>query len=150
MTEPTLIRVTSPRAFMLADLQNFVIRALTTSPIIPDAHAALLELVEYIDKSVMGLFLVREGAEFTGMILMENCESALSPGSTVLHFYNAGSAAGRNLLIQAAIAFARSAGLHKIRGIDISHKPAAFARLFRSAGPATELGCYFEFALPEG
>ena len=135
---------------MLSDLQNFVLKAFATSPIIEDAHAALLELVEYIEQPIMGLFLTREGTEFTGLALLENCPSALSPGCLVLHFYNAGSAAARKLLIQAVIDFARSGGYDKIRGCDINHKPEAFARLFRSAGPAVELGQFFEFQLPKG
>lgn len=150
MTEPTLHRITSPRAFMLADIHNFIIKALVSSPIIPDAQAAVMELVEYIDRPIMGLFLVREGLKWTGLLLAENNQSALSPGCTILHFYNEGGAESRKLLIQVATAFAGSGGFTKIRGVDISHSPAAFARLFKAAGPAVELGQLFEFQLPEG
>jgi hypothetical protein len=135
MSEPTLFRVTSPRAFMLADLQQFVIKALTTAPTMPDAHAALLELVEYIDQPAIGLFLVRRDDKFVGLALVENNFSALSPDS-------------RKLLIQTVMAFSQAGGLNKIRGFDINNRPAAFARLFRAAGPARELARIYEFEGP--
>lgn len=148
MSDPILFRVTSPRAFMLADLQSFVIKALASAPTMPDAHAALLELVEYIDQPAIGLFLVRQDDKFVGLALVENNFSALSPGCHVLHFYNVGGAASRKLLIQAVIAFSQAGGLNKIRGFDINNRPAAFARLFRAAGPARELARIYEFEGP--
>lgn len=148
MIEPVLFRVTSPRAFMLADLHQFVLKALSTSPIIADPQAAVLELVEYIDQPAIGLFLVRDGVKFTGLALCENNFSALSPGTHVLHFYNEKDTASRKLLIQAVIAFSRAGGLNKIRGFDINNQPEAFARLFRAAGPARELARIYEFEGP--
>lgn len=148
MSECTLIHITSPRVFMIADLHNFIVKALATSPMIPDAQAAVLELIEYIDKSVIGLFVVAQDQKFVGLMLAENSHSALSPGCSVLHFYNEGGADSRKLLIQSAMAYARSGGFDKIRGFDINQKPAAFARLFKAAGPSKVIGPLIEFDMP--
>jgi hypothetical protein len=133
---------------MLADLSAFVARALATSSIIPDAHAAIMELVDYIDQPAIGLLLTRKADKFTGLALCENNTSALSPGCHVLHFYSAGDAESRKLLIQGVMAFAQAGGMKKIRGFDINNQPEAFARLFRAAGPARELARIYEFEGP--
>jgi hypothetical protein len=145
MSDATLLRISNPRAFLVPDIQSFILKSLATSPIMPDAEAALLELVSYVELKLMGLFLVREDGKYTGMVLVENNPSALSPGCTVLHFYNEGGAAARKALIQAAIDFAKSGGFTKIRGIDINQRPGAFARLFRAAGPVKAIGGFYEF-----
>jgi hypothetical protein len=145
MSDATLLRISNPRAFLIPEIQGFILKSLATSPIMPDAEAALLELVNYIQLQIMGLFLVREGGKYTGLVIAENNPSALSPGCTVLHFYNEGSANTRKALIQAVIDFAEAGGFTKIRGIDINQRPEAFARLFRAAGPVKAIGGFYEF-----
>jgi hypothetical protein len=145
MSDATLLRISNPRAFLIPEIQNFILKSLATSPIMPDAGAALMELVNYIELSILGLFLIREDGKYVGMALAENNPSALSPGCTVLHFFNEGSGDARKALIQAVIDFARAAGFTKIRGIDINQRPGAFARLFSAAGPVKVIGGFYEF-----
>ena len=149
MNDPELLHITNPRAFLLHDFQSFMLKALSTSPLMPDAEAAILELATYLNTGgdLIGLFAVRERGLYTGMALAENNASALSPGCTVLHFYNAGSPEARKRLVQAVLAFAAAGGMSKIRGFDVNSKPRAFARLFQSDSGlvASPLGQIYEF-----
>lgn len=143
-----LLQVTTDRAFLIPQLQHFMLKALATSKLINDAEAALLEITDFIHTGLLGVFLtVDDKGEFAGMALAETNISALSPGCIVLHFYNCGEAESRNLLIRAVIDFAKDAGMTKIRGFDANNRPAAFARLFKAAGQAKSFGHGYEFDL---
>jgi hypothetical protein len=144
--ETTLLHITNPRSFLLTDVASFVLKALATSKIIPDAEAALMEIADYLYIQERGLFLTRDSSGFTGLLLVENSRSALSPGCLVLHFYNRpGKPESRKLLISALAAFAERGGQMKIRGFDQNQRPGAFARLFRVLGSAKPLGQGYEF-----
>lgn len=144
--ETTLLHITNPRAFLLTDLASFMLKALSTSKLMPDAEAALIELADYMHIHERGLFVTKDSSGYVGMLIAENNRSALSPGCFVLHFYNRpGKPESRKLLISAAVAFAERGGQTKIRGFDQSQRPDAFARLFRAVGPAIPLGQGCEF-----
>lgn len=147
MTDTTLLHIVNPRTFLIPDFQTFMLKALATSPLIPDAWAALLELSDVLHDPTLGLFAVMEGNQFVGMTIAHNNSSALSPGCGVLHFYNKGSAAARKALVEALIGFAKAGGHTKIWGVDINQSPEAFARLFKAIGPATSVGDMMGFEI---
>lgn len=145
-----LLNITDPNIFINPNMQYFMLRSLATSPLMPDADAALLEIVDLLHTGLLGVFVTCDDDwNLHGMALVENNPSALSPGCTVLHFVNDGNHESRKLLIQAIIEFARSGGYTKIRGFDVNHKPAAFARLFKACGRPSSLGEIFEFEREE-
>ncbi len=150
MTDTALLRIQNPRAFLMPDLNAFVLRALSSSTIIKAPAAALLELVDYVEHPGAGVYVVREGSEYVGLLLIEHSGSAFTPGCTVLHMHNAGSTEARKKLVDAAVAFARDHGASQLWGVDTNSKPGAFARLFKAAGPAVNRGCLFEFDTSEG
>lgn len=150
MTDTTLLRIQNPRAFLMPDLNAFVMKALSSSPLIEDADLALVELVDYVAYPQAGLYLVREGNQYVALALIEHTGSALTSGCTVLHFYNRGSHEARKALIDAIAGFARDRGTVKIWGIDINLRPKGFVKLFKALGPATARGHLYELDLSEG
>lgn len=142
-----LHRIQDPNLFLFEPLQELMLEALATSPMVSDANQAVLELADLVRDPRVGLFVtLDEGENLHGLLLCQLSRSALSPGCLVQHFYNRGSnAESRNLLIQGLIAFTQSAGLSKIWGLDINQSDPAFARLFKSVGKPTPRGTMFEF-----
>lgn len=127
-----------------------MLKALSSSPLIEAPEAALLELVDYVEHPGAGVYIVREGLAYVGLLLIEHSGSAFTPGCTVLHIHNEGSPEARKRLVDAAVAFARERGVSKIWGVDINRRPKGFARLFKAAGPAVNRGSLFEFDTSEG
>lgn len=150
MTETTLLRVQNPRAFLIPSFNAFLLKALSTSPLTEDPEAAMLELVDLAQHPAAGIFVVREGAEYTGFALCENNSSALSPGCMVLHFYAPNAPEARKALIEAVADFARSGQNSKIWGIDVNCRGKGFARMFKAVGSPTVRGQLFEFDVTEG
>lgn len=150
MAEITLLRIQNPRAFLVPDLNAFVLRALGTSPMVDDPAAALLELVDYVEDARAGVFVVRHGADYVGLALAECSGSAFAPGCNVLHFYNAGPPEARKRLVDAIAGFAREHGTLRIWGVDINQRPKGFVKLFEALGPATLRGHLYELDLSEG
>jgi hypothetical protein len=150
MTDTTLLRVLNPRAFLLPDLNAFILKALGSSPLTEDPQAALLELVDAIHHPGLGLFVVREGSQLKGLALCENNTSAMSPGCMVLHFYAPGAQEARKALLGAIADFARAGGNSKIWGIDVNCRGKGFARMFKALGAPTVRGQLFEFDVTDG
>lgn len=142
-----IIRVQNPRTLLIPGFAEFLVAALSTSPLIPDAEAAVLELVEFCQHPQLGLFVTYDDNGPIGMALAEHCTSAFCPGVNVLHFYNTGRAESRNLLIHGLKTFAADRGESKIRGFDINHRSEAFDRLFKAIGSQVELGRTVEYTV---
>ena len=148
-----LLHVLNPRAFLIPEFQDFLLRAFATDPFV-----WALEALVGLSKSVatnnphIALFVTTdENGQYVGMAIAANSLSALAPGCSVLHFYNKNSNhESRNLLIKAIIEFAKAHGNTKIRGVDTNNKPRAFVKLFETAiGPATAKGQVYEFKIEE-
>ena len=153
-----LLHILNPRTFIMPEFQNFVMKALATNPFIPDAQDAMIELSGQMLNPNIGLFVTVEGDKppgatdwYRGLVLVVNSTTPLSPGCMVLTFYNRDAGReSRNLLMGAIKAFANAHGHTKIRGMNISGQPDAFAKLFREVGSPTLRGHLFEFELSEG
>lgn len=145
-----LLHILNPRTFLLPDFQEFMLKALSTSPFI-FALDSYVWLAKQVLNPNIGLFVtVDERGRYHGMVIVGNSTIPLSPGCMALHFYNEGAdAQSRKLLIQVAVQFAKAHGCDKIRGSDTNGKPKAFARLFKEAGPVTPRGQIFEFDISE-
>jgi hypothetical protein len=145
-----LLRVLNPRAFLIPDLNAFLVTALASSPLTEDPESALLELVDLVQHPALGLFVVRESNKYVGFALCENNSSALSPGCMVLHFYSPNAPEARKSLLDAIADFARGGGHTKVWGFDVNCKARSFARMFKALGAPTVRGQIFEFDLTEG
>ncbi len=141
-----LLHIMNPQAFLLPDLQQFMMKALSTAAFL-SALDALLELSSAVLNPNIGLFIVMDEDRYVGMALAGNSTTALAPGCAVLHIYNkGGTRESLKLLTGALIEFAQAHGNTSIRGIDTNHKPRAFVKLFEEAlGPSTAKGQAFEF-----
>jgi hypothetical protein len=150
MTDTTLLRVLNPRAFLIPDLNAFVLKALSSSPLTEDPEAAMLELVDMVEHPALGLYVVREGAAYTGLALCQNNSSAMNPGCMVLHFYAPRAPEARKALLDAIADFARAGGNAKIWGIDVNCRGKGFARMFKALGAPAVRGQLFEFDVTSG
>lgn len=144
------IRIRNSIAFTLPDFKTFMLDVLGSNRMIKDPEIALNELAAMVHKDRLGLFVVKDGEQWTGAVIVQLSETAFNPACIVIHLYCKGAGAEtRAELVQAMYNFATEGGYNDIIAIDANNKPQAFAKLFSALGETSILGCVFRFDLRE-
>lgn len=146
-----ILRIRNNAALLIEDFRDFILKFFESDKLVEDPGAAMLELARLIHLDGLGLFVTRDGRQWTGAILCQHNQSAFSPGCTVIHLYcKDAEPETRRELIQALYTFAQEGGYSSIIAIDTDNKAEAFSQLFSAVGKPTVLGNMFHFDMDEG
>lgn len=134
--------VRNAAAYVLPDIREFVLRAFDSGSLV-GPEDAVVELATNAENQHLQVMMWREDGEWRGLAVVILPVSRLMPHASVLHFYNAGSAALRRAMVDKIVTVVREAGYGTIETLHLKGKDAAFERLWRSAGKVTRAGSYF-------
>ncbi|MFN4261961.1 MAG: hypothetical protein ACK4RK_21990 [Gemmataceae bacterium] len=145
MGEPGVIEgfhVRNAAAYVLPDIRRIVLRAFDSGSLV-DPEDAVVELAANADNPHLQAMLWREDGEWRGLAVVILPVSRLMPHASVLHFYNAGSAALRRAMVDKIVTVVRESGYDTIETLNLKGKDAAFQRLWQPAGKVMRAGSYF-------
>lgn len=143
------IRITSIEELKSPEIQQLLLKTMSSNKLVRDPVKASLELAMRIAHEDLGLFIAGEDDELTGCILVQRSRTELNPACIVLHLYVTGGERVRNALLGELLDYARDGGFTDIIAIDTNNKPNAFGKLFSVAGSPTKLGDVFHFDMNE-
>lgn len=142
-----VVRIRDAQAMLDPPLFNLFREALMSNPL-SDVRAGIPQVMNVIHLPHVGVLCARENGEWQSLALVELAKG-LTDGAIVLHFFNRGSSAARNVLIAGVLQFAKEGGAKRLFGIDMNGNLAAFRRVFRAGNPVKEHGALVEFDLTE-
>lgn len=149
MTE--IIRLRNANALHLPEIANLVREAFTSRRNVVPFERMTQKFYQSIEDDNHAIFLARRGQQFTwdGLAWLDLAAWKDDGIAVVLHFYATGGRDVREALVEALVTTAKAHGADRLFTWDANHKPAAFPRLFRSAGPAKEVMRAYEFDLSQ-
>lgn len=142
-----VVRLTNPAAFEQDEVQELFKSAFESNPL-ADFVKARAELATLPSDPMIGLFIGAEKGALLGLVIACLPRSTLTPVPSVYHFYNAGSAKLRELLLSTMVDFFLQAGYTRFWAINTTGRDdEAYMKLFRSAGEASRVGGFLEFKI---
>lgn len=142
-----IARVTQPGWFELERLRSFIVRALSTDPLVERPELACDELRKRVSDPTCGVYVGATEDELAALLIVDANKSEFSRAVVVVHVYNQGGTALLRDLFRAMEEFKNQHGLARVHGIDINQRPRAYCRLFRlGAWRPKPVGTFYQFS----
>lgn len=142
-------RIRRPEAFLLPGFQELILDSMKSNDLVTDPEAAVIELAGCVHRDDIGLFIVGEKDNWKGVLLAQWSKSALCPGCTVIHISNRGNRHVRDLLVRAAVDYAREGGYDTLIGMFSEDHKKGLSRVFNTLGEPRHVGQMVVFDLNE-
>ena len=140
-----VVRLQNPKALDSPQFRAFLKRSVKRGALIglDDLLQGLTERLP--DPNFLALVGVEDG-DFRGLVLLGFPTNVWQSTPYVYHFYNEGKVTLRDALLKTMVDFIVQAGYTKFLAVNLSDRDfKAWAKVFRKAGKATELGRLVEF-----
>ena len=141
----TVIRLQNPNALVSPEFRAFLKRSVKREALLGEDD--LLGVLHSGMSSPNFAALVGvEGGAFKALTLVTLPSQPAQPQPYVQHFYNEGTAALRDALLEAMVDFIVQGGYTKFLAVNLADRDfKAWAKTFQKAGKSTELGRLVEF-----
>ena len=141
----TVIRLQNPNALASPEFRAFLKRSVQRGALI-SLDDLLQGLTQRLADPNFAVLVGFEDGQFQGLVLLGLPTSVWQPSPYIYHFYNGGKVALRDALLKAMVDFVVQAGYTKFLAVNLADRDfKAWAKVFRKAGKATELGRLVEF-----
>lgn len=145
-----VVRLRDPRALDAAPLQELMVKAFPEGQnLLPQGYVANPEMFKRIvEFDHLHLLVGAEKGEFKGLVLIVMPASAFIVEPQVGHFYNGGSAAMRDALIEKTVSTIVGKGYTTFRAQNMTDaSDEAWMRIYKKAGKAEKIGSIFKFEI---
>lgn len=146
---PNVVELNNPEALRAEPVQEFFIRALSSSALGElDMVSAVGELIGAITSQNVVIFIGMEDGFIKGLAIVMLPSSGFSPVPQVAHFYNEGSAKLKRELVKTVVDFVQENGYNRFWAINATGRAdSVWARTFWRAGKTSKVGSIMEFEI---